>query len=80
MLSYRCYARKLFQAEVDLKRPDAYINLAKACMLMALEEEAAVEEDVLHSSSSELAWLKALTSNIRQQDELEDVELSLVNR
>ena len=49
-------------------------------MLIALEEEAAIEDDVLHSSSDELAWLKVLSSDVQQEDELEDTELSLVNR
>lgn len=49
-------------------------------MLIALEEEAAIEDHILHSSSDELAWLKVLSSDVQQQDELEDVELSLVNR
>ena len=49
-------------------------------MLIALEEEAAIEEAILHSNSRELAWLKVLSSDVQQQDELEDVELSVVNR
>ena len=49
-------------------------------MLIALEEEAAIEDDVLHSSSDELAWLKLLSNDVHQQDQLEDVELSLLNR
>lgn len=49
-------------------------------MLIALEEEAAIEDHILHSSSDELAWLKVLSSDVQQQNELEDVELSLVNR
>lgn len=80
LLLCRRYARQQFQIEVDIKKPDAYINVAKACMLIALEEEAAIEDDVLHSSSEELAWLKVLSNDVQQQGELEDVELSLVNR
>ena len=76
----RRYARQQLEAEVDVKKPDAYINLAKACMLIALEEEAAIEDDVLHSRNEELAWLRGLSTDVQQQDELEDVELSLVNR
>lgn len=73
------YARKQFQAEVHAGRPDAQVNLAKACMLIALEEEAAYEEELLQSNSSDLAWLNLLSKDIQQQDELEDVELSVVN-
>lgn len=78
-LSCRRYARKQFQAEVHAGRPDAQVNLAKACMLIALEEEAAYEEELLQSNSSDLAWLNLLSKDIQQQDELEDVELSVVN-
>ena len=49
-------------------------------MLIALEEEAAFEDDLLHTSSSELTWLKVLSDDVQQQNDLEDVELSLVNR
>lgn len=49
-------------------------------MLIALEEEAAFEDDILHNSSSEMAWLKVLSNDVQQQNELEDVELSVVNR
>ena len=63
-----------------MEKPDAHINLAKACMLIALEEEAAIEDDVLHSRSDELAWLRILSSDVQQEVELKDVELSLVNR
>lgn len=80
LLSCRQYAQKQFQAEVEVNKPDACINLAKACMLIALEEEAAIEDHILHSSSDELAWLKVLSSDVQQQNEFEDVELSLVNR
>ncbi|KAL3162279.1 hypothetical protein ABBQ32_009970 [Trebouxia sp. C0010 RCD-2024] len=76
----RRYARQQFQAEVDPGRPDAQVNLAKACMLISLEEEAALEEEVLQSNSSEVAWLSLLSDDVQQQDELEDVELSVVNR
>ena len=76
----RRYARDQFQVEVEYRRPDAEINLAKACMLIALEEEAAFEDDILHNSSSEMAWLKVLSNDVQQQNELEDVELSVVNR
>ena len=80
LLSCRRYARTQFQAEVDPQRPDAHVNLAKACMLIALEEEAAIEEALLQSNSRELAWLNVLSSDVQQQNELEDVELSVVNR
>lgn len=80
LLSCRRYARQQFQAEVDPGRPDAQVNLAKACMLISLEEEAALEEEVLQSNSSEVAWLSLLSDDVQQQDELEDVELSVVNR
>ena len=63
-----------------MRKPDAHINLAKACMLIALEEEAAIEDNVLHSHNDELAGLRILSSDVQQQDDLEDVELSLVNR
>lgn len=79
-LSCRRYARKQFEAEVHAGRPDAQVNLAKACMLIALEEEAAFEEEVLESSSNDVAWLNLLSNDVQQQDELEDVELSVVNR
>lgn len=65
---------------MDPGRPDAHINLAKACMLIALEEEAAIEDQILHSNSSELTWLNSMSSGVEQHVALEDVELSVVNR
>jgi hypothetical protein len=44
------YARKLFLQTVH-GRPDASISLARACMLIALEEEAAMDAELLQGSS-----------------------------
>lgn len=37
------WAKQEFQKEVGSHKPDAAINLARACLLVALEEEAAIE-------------------------------------
>ncbi len=68
---------------MDHRRPDAHLNLAKACMLIALEEEAAIEDEMLQSGRDEITWLKVLSEDIHQQDSAEreqDVELHVVNR
>jgi len=44
------YARKLFLQTVH-GRSDASINLARACMLIALEEEAAMDAELLQGSA-----------------------------
>ena len=54
------WARKAFLDEVQ-GRQDTHINLAKACLLIALEEEAALETEILQSSGSE-QWLDVLDS------------------
>eukprot|EP00195_Chlamydomonas_chlamydogama_P011848 CAMPEP_0202910754 /NCGR_PEP_ID=MMETSP1392-20130828/52946_1 /ASSEMBLY_ACC=CAM_ASM_000868 /TAXON_ID=225041 /ORGANISM="Chlamydomonas chlamydogama, Strain SAG 11-48b" /LENGTH=52 /DNA_ID=CAMNT_0049600969 /DNA_START=205 /DNA_END=360 /DNA_ORIENTATION=- len=37
------WARDEFKREVSPERPDASIHLARACLLIALEEEACLE-------------------------------------
>ena len=49
-------------------------------MLIALEEEAAVQDELMHKGRSELTWLKLLSADSQQQNELDDVELSVVPR
>jgi len=52
-------------------------------MLIALEEEAAIEDEMLQSGRDEITWLKVLSEDIHQQDSAEheqDVELHVVNR
>ena len=41
MLQIETWARKEFSSEVDCSKDDACVSLAKTCMLIALEEEAA---------------------------------------
>lgn len=79
----RCFAREQFRSEVDHRRPDAHLNLAKACMLIALEEEAAVEDELLQNGRDEITWLKVLSEDTHQKDSAEheqDIELHTVNR
>ena len=68
---------------MDHRRPDAHLNLAKACMLIALEEEAAVEDELLQNGRDEITWLKVLSEDTHQKDSAEheqDIELHTVNR
>jgi len=68
---------------VDPRRPDAHLNLGKACMLVALEEEAAFEDELLQNGRDEITWLKVLSEDAHQKDSAEheqDIELHVVNR
>ena len=79
----RCFARDQFHAEVDHRRPDAHINLAKACMLIALEEEAAIEDNLLQNGRAEITWLKVLSDDIQHGSDYDqelDVEMTVINR
>lgn len=52
-------------------------------MLIALEEEAAIEQETLQKGRDETTWLKVLSNETQQQsvDEPEpDVELQIINR
>ncbi|DBB00582.1 TPA: hypothetical protein ACH3X3_002277 [Trebouxia sp. C0006] len=82
-LRLKCFAREQFRGEVDPRRPDAHLNLGKACMLVALEEEAAFEDELLQNGRDEITWLKVLSEDAHQKDSAEheqDVELHVVNR
>ncbi|DBA77701.1 TPA: hypothetical protein ACH3X2_008400 [Trebouxia sp. C0005] len=82
-LRLKCFAREQFRSEVDHRRPDAHLHLAKACMLIALEEEAAFEDELLQNGRDEITWLKVLSEDTHQKDSAEHeqgVELHVVNR
>ena len=52
-------------------------------MLIALEEEAAIEQEMLQNGRDEISWLKVLSNDIQQpsSDEAEpDVELQVIDR
>ena len=52
-------------------------------MLIALEEEAAVEDELLQNGRDEITWLKVLSEDTHQKDSAEhkqDIELHTVNR
>jgi hypothetical protein len=52
-------------------------------MLIALEEEAAFEDELLQNGRDEITWLKVLSDDAHQKDSVEheqDVELHVVNR
>ena len=57
LLGSRRFAREQFESEVDQGCPDSQISLAKACLLVALEEEAAVEADLLQQKVKQLTPL-----------------------
>lgn len=58
-------AREQLYAEADHRRPDASISLAKACLLIALEEEAAAHQEVLQDSHMSLTHLEALVDDVQ---------------
>ncbi len=52
-------------------------------MLIALEEQAAIEDNLLQNGRDEITWLKVLSDDIQQQGGHEqegDIELNVVNR
>ena len=57
--SVPAWARRAFLEEVG--KPEARINMAKACLLISLEEEAAFQDSVGDHTSSE-QWLELLDS------------------
>lgn len=58
-------AREQLYAETDQRRPDHAISLAKACLLVALEEEAAADQELLTNSSNTATWLEALIDDVQ---------------
>ena len=58
-------AREQLYAEADHTRPDTAISLAKACLLIALEEEAAAHQEVLQNSYVSLTYLEALIDDVQ---------------
>ncbi|KAK9829669.1 hypothetical protein WJX72_007262 [[Myrmecia] bisecta] len=59
------WARQQFEAHTAPERLDDDINLAKVCMLVALEEEAAHEQDILEQSKESLTWLEVLDKDVQ---------------
>ena len=71
LMGSRRFAREQFESEVDQGRPDSQISLAKACLLIALEEEAAVEADLLQQKVKHLTPLhKAQAPRSESQDSI----------
>ena len=52
-------------------------------MLIALEEEAAIEDNLLQNGRAEITWLKVLSDDIQHgsgYDQELDVEMTVINR
>lgn len=59
-------AREQLYAETDHRRPDSNISLVKACLLIALEEEAAADQELRSiNNSSTATWLETLIHEVQ---------------
>lgn len=54
------WAQQQFLQEVSREKPDSTINLAKVCLLLALEEEAATQLESAPSTSARWVLISEL--------------------